>query len=890
MLPEAKARQIIDQMLTNAGWHLQDLSRFDPLAYDGVAVREYPTESGPADYALFVRGKLLGIVEAKKQGISTQNVLEQAKRYARGITPSVGKWGEYHVPFLYSTNAEQHFFLDARFPQNLSRSIGCIHTPDALWEFYQRNESLSLQWLQHHPVQIAGLRPYQQKAVEAIEEAITGRKRKMLVAMATGSGKTFMAVSSVYRLLLSGQVKRVLFLVDRKALAAQTTVAFASFTTPAGLKFNQEYEVYSQRFRREDLDNDKVDFDPKVLPTDYLIRPDAAKTFVYVSTIQRMAINLYGKSAGFDSSDNDTDDDSDADMLPIPIHAFDIIIADECHRGYTSHDESTWRRVLEHFDATKIGLTATPALHTTGYFGEPIFQYTVDEAIDAGYLVDYEAVKINSNIRINGVFLREGERVGRVNPQTGQTSLEDLEDEREFDAAKIEREITAPDSNRKIIAEIAHYALAFEKENGRFPKTLIFAVNDVPFTSHADEVVRICKETFNRGDDFVQKITGNANVDRPLEKIKRFRNRPEPKIVVTVDMLSTGVDIPALEYIVFLRPVKSRILWEQMLGRGTRLCSDIHKEKFTVFDCFGGTLIAYFKDVSNFTFDGPSTPSLPVAEIIRRIGNNEERDYNAGVFVKRLRRIEKTMSSAARDQFAPYIPEGDIGQFANRFKELLKTDFSRTMAILNDQAFQKLLTDYKRPAAVFYVAHSAQDQVTSEVLFHSGEGYLRPAEYLQAFAEFVRANQDQVEAMTIVLQRPQGWRTSVLNELRLLLQRNDFPETELRKAHQLLFKKNLPDLISMLKHAAREEEPVLEAAERADRAVRKLFDGQTLTVEQQLWIGYLQTHLEANLTIERDDFDDSPVLERNGGWGKFRKLFPDEPLFLLTRLNEAIAA
>ena len=199
--------------------------------------------------------------------------------------------------------------------------------------------------------------------------------------MATGSGKTFMAVSSVYRLLLSGQVKRVLFLVDRKALAAQTTVAFASFTTPAGLKFNQEYEVYSQRFRREDLDNDKVDFDPKVLPTDYLIRPDAAKTFVYVSTIQRMAINLYGKSAGFDSSDNDTDDDSDADMLPIPIHAFDIIIADECHRGYTSHDESTWRRVLEHFDATKIGLAATPALHTTGYFGEPIFQYTVDEAI-----------------------------------------------------------------------------------------------------------------------------------------------------------------------------------------------------------------------------------------------------------------------------------------------------------------------------------------------------------------------------------------------------------------------------------------------------------------------------------------------------------------------------
>jgi len=248
------------------------------------------------------------------------------------------------------------------------------------------------------------------------------------------------------------------------------------------------------------------------------------------------------------------------------------------------------------------------------------------------------------------------------------------------------------------------------------------------------------------------------------------------------------------------------------------------------------------------------------------------------------------MSSAARDQFAPFIPDGDVGRFASQFREQLKSDFTNMMAVLKDRTFQELLTDYPRPAPVFYVAHSAQDEVTSDVLFESGERYLRPPEYLQAFAEFVRTNQDQVEAMKIVLERPQGWRTSVLNELRLLLQRNDFPEKELRKAHRLLFKKNLPDLISMLKHAAREEEPVLEAGERAARAVKRLFDGQSLSTEQQQWVGYLQTHLEANLTIERDDFDDSPVLERNGGWGKFRKVFPDEILLLLTRLNEAIAA
>ncbi|RYZ26775.1 MAG: hypothetical protein EOP49_43035, partial [Sphingobacteriales bacterium] len=324
-----------------------------------------------------------------------------------------------------------------------------------------------------------------------------------------------------------------------------------------------------------------------VLPNEYLTKPDASKTFIYVATIQRMAINLLGKDAAIGGEEKD--EETDADKLDIPIHAFDVIIADECHRGYTSQESNVWRSVLEYFDAIKIGLTATPAAHTTAYFDKPVFRYTVKEAVLDGYLVDYDAVKIKSNVRINGVFLKEGEQVGKLDTESGQLKIEGLEDEREFDASQVERMITAPDSNKKIIQEFSKYALEFEKEHGRFPKTLIFAANDVAHYSHADSLVSICKETFNRGDDFVVKITGNANVDRPLEKIRKFRNRPEPKIVVSVDMLSTGVDIPALEYIVFLRPVKSRILWEQMLGRGTRLCADIHKEKFTVFDCFDGT-------------------------------------------------------------------------------------------------------------------------------------------------------------------------------------------------------------------------------------------------------------------------------------------------------------
>ena len=266
---------------------------------------------------------------------------------------------------------------------------------------------------------------------------------------------------------------------------------------------------------------------------------------------------------------------------------------------------------------------------------------------------------------IEGAFLKEGEKVGIVDVDSGAEVIDQLDDERDFDSASIERDITAPDTNHKIIQELKTYADEFERERSHFPKTLIFAANDAGHTSHAERLVRICKEVFNRGDDFVAKITGNANVDRPLKRIREFRNRPNPKIVVTVDMLSTGVDIPGLEYIVFLRPVKSRILWEQMLGRGTRKCDDINKTHFVIFDCFNGTLIKYFKDASkNFKIEPPTKETLSIRELIEKIYNGEDRYYNAKRLGRRMHRIEKEMSGKARDQFARFIPDGDMGAFA----------------------------------------------------------------------------------------------------------------------------------------------------------------------------------------------------------------------------------
>jgi type I site-specific restriction endonuclease/uncharacterized protein (DUF433 family) len=251
----------------------------------------------------------------------------------------------------------------------------------------------------------------------------------------------------------------------------------------------------------------------------------------------------------------------------------------------------------------------------------------------------------------------------------------------------------------------------------------------------------------------VQKITGNPNVDRPLQRIREFRNRPNPKIVVTVDMLSTGVDIPALEFIVFLRPVKSRILWEQMLGRGTRRCDEINKSKFVVFDCFDGTLFRYFKDVSNFKIEEPSSNPLTIVEVIENIWQNIDWKYHINVLVKRLHRIDKDMSVDARAEFDNWIPEGNVGKFAAELPKQFRDSFDETMKLLRNPKFQQLLTDYPRAKRVFWVGYDVKDEVSSRKLFGKWE---KPEDYLEAFARFVRENVNQFEALRILVSRFEG--------------------------------------------------------------------------------------------------------------------------------------
>lgn len=881
-------KQRIDPRLDALGWMRVDAGQSSLTPY---RIEEYDTVNGPADYALGVDGKILGMVEAKKLTLGPQNVLTQAERYSKGAITNSLNYAGFRVPFLYSTNGEVIWFRDARHPLNRSRRVADFHSPAAMTEMMARDLGVAIQRLRGLPNDNPKLRPYQRAANTAVEQAIADRKREMMIAQATGVGKTFQTVNQVHRLMKSEVAKRVLFLVDRRALAAQAVRAFKSFEPEPGLKFDQIYELYSQRFQQADFDEDEK-FDPTILPQSYLTNPQPGHTYVYVCTIQRMAMYLLGRSAA--GAFGGEAEDEDADRLGIPIHAFDLVVADECHRGYSAGEVSVWRETLNHFDAIKLGLTATPASHTIAYFKEIVYRYTYADAVRDGYLVDYDVVKVNSDVRLKGVFLKEGERVTLIDPTSGAENLDQLEDERQFEPTEVERAVTSPDSNSKIIEEFKKHALDHEQRYGRFPKTLIFAANDLPHTSHADQIVTLCRDAFGRGDGFVSKITGR--VDRPLQRIREFRNRPEPSITVSVDLMSTGVDIPDLEMIVFLRPVQSRILFEQMLGRGTRRGERFtDKSHFTIFDCFGGTLLERFRNATGITAEEPVGPTRSIIEIIDDIWKNADRDYNIRCLVKRLHRIDKEMDRAKAcpefDRFG--IAEGDLSKYAKALPGELKRDFAEAMKLLRDTDFQNLLVNYPRPPKRFFVAEESQDTVSSEWMVRDGAGReLKPADYLAAFSQFVKDNPQHIEAISILLERPRDWSTIALKELREKLSRSPerFTPDLLQKAHAVAHGKALVDIISMVKHAAEEKQPLLTAEERVNQAFAKFTGGKSFTPQQQKWLDRIRQHLIANLTIDRNDFDQMPVLADHGGWGKADRDFGGQLLPLLVEFNAAVAA
>ena len=594
---EAETRYMIDQQLRQVGWEADTENlRFSkgtrPVKGRNLAIAEWPTDStvgnhGRADYALFIGLQFVGIIEAKAEHKDIPSVIDyQGKDYPRNIRAEdaiyqVGTWGSYKVPFTFATNGrpylEQYktksgiWFLDLRQTSNVPKALRGWMSPDNILELLSKDINAGNRALEQMPFDLLrdkdglNLRDYQLRAIQAAEQAIMDGKNTALLAMATGTGKTRTVLGMIYRFLKTGRFKRILFLVDRTALGEQALDVFKEVKLEDLMPLADIYNI-------KGLEDKEIE----------------RETRIQVATVQGMVKRILY---------------NDGDTMPA-VNDYDLIIIDEAHRGYLLDKEmgdtellyrdqrdyqSKYRSVIEYFDAVKIALTATPALQTTEIFGQPVFKYTYREAVIEGYLVDHDAPhNLHTKLRDEGIHYQSGDTVTIYDPVTGEiTNSEQLSDELNFDVEQFNRKVITRPFNEAVLDEIAK---DIDPENPEEQgKTLIYAVDD----QHADMIVDILKNIYSEygvDNDAIMKITGSMGGGTPKkvqEAIKRFKNERYPSIAVTVDLLTTGIDVPEITNLVFLRRVKSRILFEQMLGRATRLCPKIHKTHFEIYDPVG---------------------------------------------------------------------------------------------------------------------------------------------------------------------------------------------------------------------------------------------------------------------------------------------------------------
>jgi type I restriction enzyme R subunit len=778
-LDEADTRLIIDAKLRAIGWRA-DTNRLRhalgtrPDPNGAIAVAEWPTESGPVDYALFLKGRCVGVIEAKKVGTDVPAVLEQTKRYARGINLAAdetvpgsawqhGPESAYRVPFVFATNGRPFvkqlatksgiWFWDARSTTGMQGALPEWFSPQDIEEKLAQDLNADQHGLAEEPFDYAGLRPYQREAVEAIEAALADGRREMLVAMATGTGKTRTCVALMYRLLKHKRFRRILFLVDRNALGEQAEQALDNTELEGLLKFSSTFNVAR-------LDKKSPDKEDRV----------------QIATVQSLVRRILYPA--------------DDDERPTP-DLYDCIIVDEAHRGYVLDAElreedlsfrtldeylSQYRRVLDYFDAVKIGLTATPALHTTQIFGPPVFSYGYRQAVVDGWLIDHlPPRRITTALAQTGIVFEAGEEVQIIDPRSGQIDLFTTPDQVDFEIQEFNKRVYTREFNR-VVAE----TLAIEIPPEMPGKTLIFAARD----DHADTLVdelraALTAEYGPQPHDMVQKITGNPSVDRPTKKIRIFRNDPRPKYVVTVDLLTTGVDIPEICNLVFVRRVNSRILYDQMIGRATRPAPQIGKEFFRILDA-----VDIYANLQQLTEMRPvvTDPNVPLATLIADLGRaptDPDRSFVREQIVVRLRRIIRHITDAQRDAFEPAA-----GMTPEAFLEHVRTAPPDAISDFLDRQIQALaILEGARPApqrdGVYISEHPDQLVSVADVF----DGAASPEDYISGFEKFVRENSNAVPGMIAAIQRPRELTRKELKELAALLDIKGFSEAKLRRAY-----------------------------------------------------------------------------------------------------------
>jgi len=929
--PEQIARDKIDEMLMKAGWIIQSKKEIDLSANRGIAVREYQTDIGPADYVLFVDRKPVGIIEAKREeeGHKLTVAEDQAKGYARAkLKYQINK---EPLSFVFESTGVITRFRDLNDPKPRGREIFTFFRPETLAEWINKGKSLRARLQEIPPLNETGLRPAQINAIKNLELSFKKNRPRALIQMATGAGKTFTAATFIYRLLKYADAKRILFLVDTKNLGEQAEQEFMSFQpNDVNRKFTELYNV--QR-----------------LTSSYI----ASDSQVCISTIQRMYAILKGEELE-ESAEEENPNESTwlqnqlrkKEPMPveysseIPVEMFDFIIIDECHRSIYN----LWKQVLDYFDAFLIGLTATPDKRTFGFFNKNVVsEYTYEQSVIDGVNVPYDVYTIETEISNKGAKIEAGWFIDKRDKLTRKTRWEQVDEDIEYKRNNLDKKVVNPDQIRTIIRQ---FRKALETEifpnrkdqNGEYevPKTLVFAKSD----SHADDIIKIIREEFDEGDDFCKKVTYRAKED-PKSVLNRFRNSYYPRIAVTVDMIATGTDVKPLEVLLFMRDVKSINYFEQMKGRGTRTINTDSlqlvsktanaKTHFVIVDAVGVT-----KSKKTDSRPLERKPSVPLKDLLGAVayGANDEDLFLS--LANRLIRLEKQITDKEKEKLLEFSKGKNLKQIT---KELLAA-YDKDEIEDRAKAKSKDAWSYVSPADREKLLKKAQNElILQAAATFNGKlnEYLenvrkeheqmidtvnydkltkaewdtasidKAKEIIKDFNDYLQANKDEIEALNIFYIQPYNRRNITFNMIKEVFDKlkaekpmlapdyvwDAYSTLEDVKSKQP--KDELTALISLIRRACGIDKELKPYDKTIDENFRKWIFKQNagnhkrFTDEQMEWLRMLKDHVVSSYHIEIDDLDYTPF-DSKGGRGKMYQLFGAEMNDIINELNEILVA
>lgn len=920
--PEEIARDNIDRQLIACGWRIQNKTEINLNAGTGVVVREYQTDIGPADYLLFVDKKPVGVIEAKKEeeGVRLIAHEEQSREYSESKLKYLNNEA---LPFVYESTGEITRFTDYRDPKPRSRATFSFHKPETFRDWLKKEKTLRKRFHDLPLLPSQGLRECQITAINNLEKSFKEYRQRALIQMATGSGKTYAAITSIYRLLKFADAKRVLFLVDTRNLGEQAEQEFMAYTpVDDNRKFTELYNV--QRLRSSYIASDSQ---------------------VCISTIQRLYSILKGEELDESAEETNPGEINWQKREPVPVvynarlpvEYFDFIVIDECHRSIYN----LWKQVLEYFDAFQVGLTATPDNRTFGYFRQNIVsEYTHQQAVVDGVNVGHNVFLIETDISKKGSKIWKGEYVDHREKLSRKKRWEQLDEDIIYSTKKLDDEVVNPDQIRSVISSFKdHLPEMFPErfsESGEFevPKTLIFAKTD----SHADDIIQIVREEFAEENRFCKKLTYKSEED-PKSVLAQFRNAYHPRIAVTVDMIATGTDVRPLECLLFMRDVKSRNYFEQMKGRGTRTISlddlkkvtpsaKFTKDHFVIVDAIGVT-----KSLKTDSRPLEKKPSVPLKDLLGAIAVGVRDEDLFSSLANRLIRLEKQITDKEKSVFTDKANGKSIPRVV---KELLNAYDADILEELNkkvdsllpgapvpdkDREFNRLHSEVIESAASVFTGdlnifienvRKAHEQIIDEinrdkVLFAGWENENKNSakELIESFRMWLENHKNEIVALQIFYDQPYRRREITFRMIKdlaehLITDKPVLAPLHIWHAYSQLEKvtgspKNeLIALISLIRKLTGVDKELTSFDKTVDKNFQEwVFRKQAGTLKfndaRMAWLRMIKDHIATSIHIEYDDLNYTPF-DALGGKGKMWQLFGDESQRIIEELNEVLAA